>query len=143
MHDVRIVIFNVRLETQHDPFNELTRVSLRQGSISSSHHVCHIAMDIRQNSRCNTSAKQVHYSNEWFTTILLSAPGVQRSFYSVSLPPPSPFSLLSLPRVSPSILEKEKGLKFYFSATHARKRAAAKEGPFGSFHKSRLAHSFS
>lgn len=85
--------------------------------------------------------KQVYYSSEWFTTILLLAPGVQWSyltFYSIIS-----LFLLPLPRVSPSILEKEKGLEFYFSATHARKRVAAEEGPFGSFHKSRLAHSFS
>lgn len=52
------------------------------------------------------TVKQVHYSGEWFTRILLSAPGVQRSylrFHPVA------------PALPPLALFTEKGLGFYFS----------------------------
>lgn len=60
-----------------------------------------------------TIAKQVHYSSEWFTTILLSAPGVQRPYLTFY---PAASSSLAYPSTS------EKELGFYFSTTCVKGR---------------------
>lgn len=63
--------------------------------------------------------KQVHYSSECFTTILLSAPGVQRPYLTFY---PAAFISLAYPSTS------EKELGFYFSTIHVRKRTTGRRG---------------
>lgn len=93
---------------------------------------------IRRDSGQDTTAKQVYYSSEWFTTVLLSAPGIQRSYLTFY-----PVAAISLSLIAAVRLDSPERVRIlFFNYIHA-KGLRGGGGRFGSFHKSRLAHSFS